>query len=227
MTLIVADRVKETTSTVGTGTYTLSGAKTGFRAFSSVMANLDTCYYVCTDGTGWETGLGTLSSGKLQRTVVYGSSNFGAAVNWSAGTRDIFIAFPAQGLLFSANNLSEVSAAHVSVLQNLKVLPAGQGGGSNGQVVRLSSANTWAAASKADTVDQLVGLMFRSGGGYWPPGSIVPLGGLTAGAVYYLDTGGGVTTSPPTPTDSVRRVVIGKAISTTQLLFWPGTPVTG
>jgi len=231
MALKMRDRVKETTTTVGTGAYTLGGAATGFRAFSAVLANGDTCYYACTDGVNWETGLGTytysINEHQLARTSIYASSNSGSAVSWSAGTRDIFQSYPAEGLLFTANNLSELSAAHVSVLQNLKVLPAGQGGGSNGQVVRLSSANTWAAASKADTVDQLVGLMFRSGGGYWPPGSIVPLGGLTAGAVYYLDTGGGVTTSPPTPTDSVRRVVIGKAISTTQLLFWPGTPVTG
>ena len=56
---------------------------------------------------------------------------------------------------------------------------------------------------------------------------ITGLSGLTAGAVYYLSTSGAITTVAPTPSGSLRRVVIGKAISTTALLFWPGTPITG
>jgi hypothetical protein len=232
MALKMRDRVKETTTTVGTGAYTLGGAATGFRAFSSVMANLDTCYYVCTDGVNWETGLGTytysINGHQLARTSIYASSNSGSAVSWSAGTRDIFQSYPAEGLLFTANNLSELSGTRTLVLANLGLLPGSQSGGANGQVVRLSSANAWVAASRTDTVDQLVGLMFRQGNAYWPPGSVITgLSGLTAGAVYYLSTSGAITTVAPTPSGSLRRVVIGKAISTTALLFWPGTPITG
>lgn len=233
MALKMRDRVKETTTTVGTGAYTLGGAATGFRAFSAVLASGDTCYYACTDGVNWETGLGTYTYSfnrhQLARTSIYASSNSGSAVNWSAGTRDIFQSYPAEGLLFTANNLSELSGTRRTlVLANLGLLPDSQSGGENGQVVRLSSANTWVAASQTDTVDQLVGLMFRQDKAYWPPGSVITgLSGLTAGAVYYLSTSGAITTVAPTPSGSLRRVVIGKAISTTALLFWPGTPITG
>ncbi len=233
MALKMRDRVKETTTTVGTGAYTLGGATTGFRAFGAVLSNADTCYYVCTDGVSWETGLGTYTHSiktghQLARTTIYASSNSGSAVNWSAGTRDIFQSYPAEGLLFTANNLSELIGTRTLVLANLGLLPSSQSGGANGQVVRLSSADAWVAASRADTVDQLVGLMFRQGNAYWPPGSVITgLSGLTAGAVYYLSTNGAITAVAPDPTGSLRRVVIGKAISTTALLFWPGTPITG
>lgn len=93
---IVADRVQETSSTTGTGSYTLAGAATGFRAFSAVCADGDTAFYAATEGSGWEVGVGTFSAGTLARTTILASSNAGAAVNWSAGTRDVFLTVPAQ-----------------------------------------------------------------------------------------------------------------------------------
>ena len=61
MALVVKDRVKETTTTTGTGTYTLAGAVTGFEAFSTV-GNGNTTYYCCTDGSNFEIGIGTYLS---------------------------------------------------------------------------------------------------------------------------------------------------------------------
>jgi hypothetical protein len=95
MALVKADRVKETTTTTGTGTVTLAGAATGYRTFTSVLADQDTCYY-CIAGQGtseWETGLGTFTTSgtTLARTTVLASSNSGNAVNFSAGTKDVFI----------------------------------------------------------------------------------------------------------------------------------------
>lgn len=91
------DRVKETTTTTGTGTVTLAGASTGYIAFSAFMANLDTTYY-CIAGQGtseWEVGIGTWNTGgTLGRTTVLKSSNAGAAVSFSAGTKDVFCTFP-------------------------------------------------------------------------------------------------------------------------------------
>ena len=58
MALVLADRVKETTTTTGTGTYTLGGAATGFESFAAV-GNGNTTYYCCTDGTNFEVGIGT------------------------------------------------------------------------------------------------------------------------------------------------------------------------
>lgn len=95
MPLRNADRVKETSTTTGTGTYSLAGAATGFRTFVAGVGNGNQCHYVATDGTDWEVGIGTVTDATpdtLARTVVLDSSNAGAAVNWGAGTRNIFCA---------------------------------------------------------------------------------------------------------------------------------------
>lgn len=98
MALILSDRVRETTTTTGTGAFSLGGAATGYRAFSSVMANADTTYYTCAgQGTSeWEVGIGTWNTGNtLSRTTILASSNGGSAVTFSAGTKDIFITYTA------------------------------------------------------------------------------------------------------------------------------------
>ena len=107
MALVLKDRLKETTTTTGTGTYTLAGAVTGFEAFSQV-GNGNTTYYCCTDGTDFEIGIGTYASSgtTLARTTILQSSNSDNAVNWSAGTRTIFCTLPAEKMIFNdANNV--------------------------------------------------------------------------------------------------------------------------
>ncbi len=101
MALVLKDRVKETTTTTGTGTYTLAGAVTGFEAFSSV-GNSNTTYYACTDGTDFEVGIGTYTSSgtTLARTTILQSSNSDSAVSWSSGTKTIFCAQPAEKAVF-------------------------------------------------------------------------------------------------------------------------------
>ena len=99
MALVVADRVKETTTTTGTGTLTLAGAVNGFQAFS-VLGDGSTTYYAIYDTASddWEVGLGTytLSGTTLARTTVLSSSNAGAAVNLSAGSKDVFVTQPSE-----------------------------------------------------------------------------------------------------------------------------------
>ena len=101
MALKVADRVKETTNTQGTGTYTLLGAVTGFESFS-VIGNGNTTYYCCTDGTNFEIGIGTYTASgtTLARTTILQSSDSDTAVNWAAGTREIFVTQPAEKAVF-------------------------------------------------------------------------------------------------------------------------------
>ena len=96
MTFVVADRVRETTSTTGTGPVTLAGAVLGHRAFSAVCANGDTVDYCIAAGSEWEVGTGTWATGgSLARTTVLASSNAGAAVSFSAGSKDVFCTLPA------------------------------------------------------------------------------------------------------------------------------------
>ena len=99
MAFVLADRVKETTTTTGTGTVTLLGASTGFQSFSAI-GNTNTTYYTIAGQTTseWEVGIGTYTSSgtTLARTTVIASSNAGALVNFSAGTKDVFVTYPAE-----------------------------------------------------------------------------------------------------------------------------------
>ena len=99
MALVLADRVKETSTTTGTGTLTLAGAATGFQSFA-VIGNGNTCYYTITNQAApaeWEVGIGTytLAGTTLARTTILASSNAGAVVTLSAGTKDVFVTYPA------------------------------------------------------------------------------------------------------------------------------------
>ena len=97
MAFAVADRVKETTAVVGTGTATLLGAATGYQSFS-VIGNGNTTYYCIADqgGANWEVGTGTWSTGNtLTRTTVFSSSNANALVSFASGTKDVFVTYPA------------------------------------------------------------------------------------------------------------------------------------
>jgi hypothetical protein len=117
MTLIIADRIKESSTTTGSGAMTLAGAYTGFRAFSAVCTSpSDTCYYTiqAVDGSGvptgdWEVGLGTYSAANtLTRSTVLSSSNAGAAVSFAAGTKQVWLDLAAAQV--ASLNLAAASA---------------------------------------------------------------------------------------------------------------------
>ena len=97
MALVVKDRVQETSTTTGTGTITLAGAVSGFQSFSAI-GNANTTYYAIVGGTEWEVGLGTYTSSgtTLSRDTILESSNGGTAVNFSAGTKNVFVTYPAE-----------------------------------------------------------------------------------------------------------------------------------
>lgn len=88
----IADRVQETTTTTGTGTYTLAGAVTGFQTFNSAFANLDSVEYAITNGIDWEVGQGVFTSSgtTLSRATILASSNANAAVNWGTDVKNIW-----------------------------------------------------------------------------------------------------------------------------------------
>jgi hypothetical protein len=103
MALAIADRVRETTTVVGTGSATLLGAVTGYQSFS-VIGNANTTYYTIADqgGANWEVGIGTYSTAgpTLARTTVLASSNSGSLVNFTAGTKDVFVTYPSEKAVY-------------------------------------------------------------------------------------------------------------------------------
>ena len=112
MALILKDRVKETTAVTSTGTATLLGAVTGYQSFSAI-GNGNTCYYTIASQTvnEWEVGIGTYTSpDQLARTTVLSSSNSGSLVNFSAGTKDVFVVQPAGKAVYTdASNIINTS----------------------------------------------------------------------------------------------------------------------
>jgi hypothetical protein len=119
MALVVNDRVKETSTTIGTGTFSLAGAVQGFETFSSAIGNTNTTYYSIVNANGeFEVGLGTVGAGTLARTTILSSSNSDAAVNFSAGTKEVFCTLPASKavILDSSGNIVANNGSNLTAL---------------------------------------------------------------------------------------------------------------
>ncbi len=104
MALITADRVKETSTTTGTGSVTLSGAPSGFQTFNVGIGNGNQCYYAIVGvavPSEWEVGIGTYTASgtTLSRDTVLRSST-GSKVSFSAGTKEVFVTYPADKAVF-------------------------------------------------------------------------------------------------------------------------------
>ena len=103
MAFVVKDRVKVTTTTTGTSDFTLGSASLGFQNFS-VIGNGNDTYYAATDAiTGdWEVGIGTYTTAgpTLTRTTILESSAGGSKVSFSAGSKDVFVTYPAERAVY-------------------------------------------------------------------------------------------------------------------------------
>jgi len=93
MSLVLADRVRQTSTSTGTGTITLDGSVEGYQSFA-VIGNNNTTYYTIAGGTQWEVGIGTYYGGTLARTTVISSST-GSKLDLATGTKDVFVTYPA------------------------------------------------------------------------------------------------------------------------------------
>ena len=151
MAHVINDRVKETTTTTGTGAVALGGAVTGFETFAAGIGNSNTTYYAIVHQTAneFEVGLGTLDgdSSDLTRTTVISSSNSDSAVDFAAGTKDVFCTLPAvktpDMTLTTTGDVLYASAANT---------PARLALGSAGQILVVNAGATapeWAANDKA------------------------------------------------------------------------------
>jgi hypothetical protein len=117
---IFRDRVRETSTTTGTGDFTLDGAVTGYQSFSTAYGGSAAVYYtiVLQGGAEWETGIGAfVSPSTLTRGYVRASSNGGAAVNFSSGTKDVWVDVGAE--IFNAPAFSAKASANQTAVSTV------------------------------------------------------------------------------------------------------------
>lgn len=164
MALVVKDRVRQTSSTTGTGTLTLGGTVTGFQAFT-VIGDGNTTYYAIVDAnTGaWEVGVGTYTASgtTLSRDTVLESSNSGSLVDFGAGTKDVFVTYPAERSVYTNEAGTVIAPATASVL-SVASGGTGQSSYTNGQL--LIGNTTGNTLSKA-TLTQGAGITITNGAG--------------------------------------------------------------
>jgi hypothetical protein len=130
MALVINDRVKETSTTTGTGTFSLAGAETGFETFVSGVGDTNTTYYAIShDGTNeWEVGVGTVTDAAtdtLSRDTIISSSNSDAAVNFTAGGKTVFCTLPAKKTISPVMDATTFVVTHNSTLSEDQTLDSG------------------------------------------------------------------------------------------------------
>ena len=130
MALVINDRVKETSTTTGTGTLDLAGAETGYEGFVAGIGNGNTTYYAIELNSAgeWEVGIGTVTDAApdtLSRDTIISSSNGDAAVNFSAGTKNVFCTLPAKRTISPVMTATGFVVTHASTLDEDQTLDSG------------------------------------------------------------------------------------------------------
>lgn len=211
MAFVVADRVKETTTTTGTGDIALAGSPLGFRTFASGIGSSNTTYYTIASQSAneWEVGYGTLDATgtSLTRTTVFASSNAGSTVTFSAGTKDVFVTQPATRTLVQANGGastngilyytgSGIAAAGAALTFNgTNFVTTGSATAASfstaGAVAAGTVSATTVTSTGATTAASLVptGSTVPANGVYLPAANTVGFATNSAGVAYFTATG--------------------------------------
>jgi hypothetical protein len=201
MAFVLKDRVKESSTTVGTGSVVLTGAATGFQSFSAAIGNGNNTYYtIAGQGTSeWEVGIGTYTSSttSLSRDTVLASSNSGSLVSFSAGTKDVFVTYPAGRSVYVDGT--------TLIAPNSGVLPVASGG------TGLSSLGTGVATALGFNVGSAGSLVTFNGA----------LGTPSSGSLANLTVDGtnpvGYRNIPITTISTTYNTVLGDA---GKMVYW-------
>ena len=202
MAFVIADRVRETSTTTGTGNFTLAGAVDRFRTFDSVLDTGDTTYYTIADqsGVGWEVGIATFTSpSTLARTTILSSSNGGSAVDFGAGSKDVFITLPAARTVTSVDGgstgLTPSTASYGAISLGGTLVAANGGTGQSSYTIGdlLYASGTTALSKLADVA---IGSALISGGvGTAPSWGKIGLTTHVSGTLPVANGGTGTTTA--------------------------------
>ncbi len=130
MAFVLNDRVKQTSTSTGTGTINLTGTETGFETFVTGIGNGNSCFYaIANDGTSeFEVGIGTVTDAAtdtLSRTTIISSSNSDNAVNFSAGTKTVFCTYPAKRAPSAAMTATTYVNTHASTISDTQTMESG------------------------------------------------------------------------------------------------------
>jgi len=238
MALVVKDRVQETTITVGTIALVLAGAVSGFQSFSAI-GDGNTTYYAVVGGTEWEVGIGTYTAlgTVLSRDTILSSSNGGSAVNFSAGTKNVFVTYPADKSIYddASGNVIALGTPASVTLTNGTGLPistgvSGLGTGVATFLATPSSANLASAVTDETGSGSLVfatlptfgatGVKFSGS----TSGTTTVLSGATAGTSVLTLPVATDTLVGKTTTDTLTNKTLTSPTLTTPVL---GTPSSG
>jgi hypothetical protein len=238
MALVVNDRVKETSTSTGTGTINLAGAVLGFETFVAGIGNSNTTYYSIVNENGeFEVGLGTVTDAAtdtLSRDTILSSSNSDSAVNFAAGTKDVFCTLPASKAVILdssgnivANNGSALTNLNASNLASGTVpdarfpatLPALNGSALTNLNASNLASGTVANARLDAQLQDVAGLATTSGKIIQGDGSnfvlsayTLPTADGTAGKVLTTNGSGAVTFETPT-TGDITAVTAGSGLT--------------
>jgi hypothetical protein len=193
MSLVLADRVRQTTTATGTGTIALDGTVEGFQTFAAI-GNNNTTYYTIAGGTQWEVGIGTYYAGTLARTTVISSST-GSKLDLAAGTKDVFVTLPSSVAVTSGTDVTltklttpvvqATNSGGLSLKNSAGTTQLSMGGGGGDNLSLLVSTNINGANAQVD---------------------ISPTG---TGHVHMKPTGTGSVEIAPTNAGTLDNLVIG------------------